>query len=112
PWSAIPGTASGKIPSAVSSAQAVQSPFGASEKIFAPHFRQTLITVIIPAACSSSLLLYCVKFWQILRPKHGDQMARCNKSFRGDQFLKARIVADLIPLGIESQQRGSHPTRT
>jgi hypothetical protein len=25
----------------------VQSPSGASEKIFAPHFRQTLITVII-----------------------------------------------------------------
>src|SRR5437879_9971624 len=41
--------ASGKIPSAVSSAQAVQSPLGALEKIFVPHFRQTLMTLIITA---------------------------------------------------------------
>src|ERR1043166_2350427 len=37
----------GKIPSAVSSIQAVQRPFGASEKIFAPHLRHTLVTLII-----------------------------------------------------------------
>src|SRR5947208_6787085 len=40
-------TASGKIPSAVSSTHAVQSPLGASEKIFAPHLRQILVTLII-----------------------------------------------------------------
>jgi hypothetical protein len=34
-------------PSAVSKTHAVQSPRGASEKIFAPHLRQTLITLII-----------------------------------------------------------------
>src|SRR6266576_6858730 len=39
--------ASGKIPSAVSSTHAVQSPLGASEKIFAPHLRQTLLAVFI-----------------------------------------------------------------
>src|SRR5204862_8301761 len=39
--------ASGEIPSAVSSTHAVQSPLGASEKIFAPHLRQILVTLII-----------------------------------------------------------------
>src|SRR5437899_6032084 len=38
---------SAKTPSAVSSMQPVQSPFGESEKIFAPHFRQILATLII-----------------------------------------------------------------
>src|SRR5206468_8258200 len=38
---------SGEIPSAVSSTHAVQSPLGASEKILAPHFRQTLLAVFI-----------------------------------------------------------------
>ena len=40
-------TVSGKITSAVFSTHLVQSPSGASEKILAPHFRQTLITLII-----------------------------------------------------------------
>jgi hypothetical protein len=36
-----------KLPSAVSSTHPVQSPSGASENIFAPHFRQSLITLAI-----------------------------------------------------------------
>jgi hypothetical protein len=48
PESSTPATgASGRVPSAVSSTQAVQSPFGASEKILAPHLRQILVTLII-----------------------------------------------------------------
>src|SRR6476659_7580337 len=47
PGSPTPATTSGKPPSAVSSTQPVQSPSGASEKIFARHFRQTLITLAI-----------------------------------------------------------------
>src|SRR6266567_1822130 len=47
PGSPTPATGSAKRPSAVSSMQPVQSPFGASEKIFAPHFRQILVTLII-----------------------------------------------------------------
>jgi hypothetical protein len=43
PGSSTPAT----TPSAVSSKHAVQSPLGASEKIFALHLRQTLITLII-----------------------------------------------------------------
>src|SRR5213592_2098751 len=64
----IPATASGKIPSAVSSMHAVQSPFGASEKIFAPHLRQTLITLIIARDSTCVLILYCVELCQRLRP--------------------------------------------
>src|SRR5205809_7837701 len=54
-----PATASGKIPSAVSSMHAVQSPRGASEKIFAPHLRQILVTLIIArdSACVPHLVL-------------------------------------------------------
>src|SRR5206468_4616680 len=64
-----PGTgASGKIPSAVSSTHAVQSPLGASERIFAPHLRQTLITLIIARDSACVPILYCVKFCQRLRP--------------------------------------------
>src|SRR4029077_20000463 len=48
PGSTPPATAaSGKFPSAVFSTHLAQSPSGASEKIFAPHFRQILITLII-----------------------------------------------------------------
>ena len=36
-----------KLPSALFSTHPGQSPSGASEKIFAPHFRQILITLII-----------------------------------------------------------------
>src|SRR5690349_18916813 len=47
PLSTPAAGASGTVPSAVSSTQAVQRPLGASEKIFVPHLRQTLITLII-----------------------------------------------------------------
>src|SRR5207237_10281013 len=59
-------TASGKIPSAVSSMHAVQSPLGASEKIFAPHLRQTLITLIIARDSACVLILYCVELCRVL----------------------------------------------
>src|SRR5215472_420469 len=49
--------ASGEIPSAVSSTHAVQSPFGASEKIFAPHLRQILNTLIIARDSACVLIL-------------------------------------------------------
>src|SRR6266478_7443054 len=60
--------ASGEIPSAVSSTHAVQRPLGASEKIFAPHLRQILITLIMARDSAWVLILYCVKFCQRLRP--------------------------------------------
>src|SRR4030095_3776224 len=60
--------ASGKIPSAVSSTHAVQSPRGASEKIFAPHLRQILITLIMARDSAWVLILYCVEFYYSLRP--------------------------------------------
>src|SRR6058998_1812210 len=66
---------SAKTPSAVSSMQPVQSPFGASEKIFAPHFRQILVTLII-AGDSSRFTLYCVKFGRTLRPNHSNYMTQ------------------------------------
>src|SRR5438132_12926090 len=59
--------ASGKIPSAVSSMHAVQSPRGASEKIFAPHLRQILNTLIIVRDSTCVLILYCVELCQRLR---------------------------------------------
>src|SRR5213593_141651 len=72
PWAtadeSTPATASGEIPSAVSSTHAVQSPRGASEKIFAPHLRQTLITLIIARDSACVLILYCVEFYYSLRP--------------------------------------------
>ena len=47
---ATPATdATGKLPSAIFSTHLGQSPSGASEKILAPHFRQTLITVFTAA---------------------------------------------------------------
>src|SRR6266849_10510700 len=68
-------TGSGKIPSAVSSAQAVQSPLGASEKIFAPHFRQTLVTRIIVVEISC-FTVYCVKFGRTLRANYSNEMTQ------------------------------------
>src|SRR6478672_13759214 len=64
----------GKIPSAVSSTHAVQRPFGASEKIFAPHLRQTLITLIIARDSVCVPILYCVKFCRALYANHGNQI--------------------------------------
>src|SRR4029453_5836769 len=69
-----PATASGKIPSAVSKTQAVQSPLGASEKILAPHLRQTLITLIIARDSVCVLILYCVEFCRALCANHSNQI--------------------------------------
>src|SRR6266566_1444015 len=69
-------TGSGKIPSAVSSTHAVQSPRGASEKIFAPHLRQTLITLIIARDSACVPILYCVKFCPALCANHSNQITQ------------------------------------
>src|SRR5437016_13444759 len=69
-------TASGKIPSAVSSTHAVQSPFGASEKIFAPHLRQILITLIIARDSACVPILYCVKLCRGLCANHSNQITQ------------------------------------
>src|SRR5207248_11087224 len=77
PESPPPATgASGKIPSAVSSTHAVQSPLGASEKIFAPHLRQILNTLIIARDSTCVLILYCVKFCQALCANHSNQITQ------------------------------------
>src|SRR5438309_943591 len=77
PESPTPATgASGKIPSAVSSMHAVQSPLGASEKIFAPHLRQTLITLIIARGSACVLILYCVEFCRVLCANDGNQITQ------------------------------------
>src|SRR5437660_4647086 len=68
--------ASGEIPSAVSSTHAVQSPFGASEKIFAPHLRQILNTLIIGRDSACVLILYCVKFCPALCANHSNQITQ------------------------------------
>src|SRR5205823_12589597 len=71
-----PATASEKIPSAVSSTHAVQSPRGASEKIFAPHLRQTLITLIIARDSACVPILYCVIFCLALCANHSNQISQ------------------------------------
>src|SRR5262249_15772728 len=76
-------TGSGDIPSAVSSTQAVQSPFGASEKIFAPHLRHTLITLIIAPDLACVPILYCVKFCPALCANHTDEIAQLAFDIRG-----------------------------
>jgi hypothetical protein len=65
----------------------VQSPSGASEKIFAPHFPQTLITVAIikerdgesanwgNGDTAHSPIRQLAASFSSLRPDHGDQMA-------------------------------------
>src|SRR6266508_3811503 len=67
---------SGKIPSAVSSTHAVQSPLGASEKILAPHLRQALITLIIARDSACVPILYCVKFCRALFANHSNQITQ------------------------------------
>src|SRR5215831_14056102 len=77
PESPTPATgASGKIPSAASSTHAVQSPFGASDKIFALHLRQTLMTLIIARDSGCVLILYCVKFCLALCANHSNQITQ------------------------------------
>src|SRR6476620_8889214 len=65
---------SGEIPSAVSSTHAVQRPLGASEKIFAPHLRQILNTLIIARDSACVLIFYCVKFCGALCANHSNQI--------------------------------------
>src|SRR6266480_5355642 len=76
PPSSPAATASGKIPSAVSSTHAVQRPLGASEKIFAPHLRQILITLIIARDSSCVLILYCVEFCRVLCANYSNQITQ------------------------------------
>src|SRR5437773_9588806 len=76
PPSSPAATGSGKIPSAVSSTHAVQRPLGASEKILAPHLRQTLITLIIARDSACVSILYCVEFCQVLCANHSRQIAQ------------------------------------
>src|SRR5437016_6725465 len=66
----------GKIPSAVSSTHAVQSPRGASEKIFAPHLRQILNTLIIARDSACVLILYCVELCRVLCANHSNQITQ------------------------------------
>src|SRR5882672_8588979 len=61
---------SGNIPSAVSSTHPVQSSSGASEKIFAPHFRQILIILIIAGELLAHSPMYFVKFYRTLSSYH------------------------------------------
>src|SRR6267143_6687258 len=67
---------SGKMPSAVSSTHAVQRPRGASEKIFAPHLRQTLITLIIARDSACVPILYCVKLCRVLCANYSNQITQ------------------------------------
>src|SRR5262245_45084413 len=76
PQSSPAATASGEIPSAVSSTHAVQSPLGASEKIFAPHLRQTFVTLIIARDSACCLIFYCVQFCRVLCANHGNEIAQ------------------------------------
>src|SRR6266513_4845569 len=65
------------VRSAVSSTQRVHSPSGASEKIFVPHFRQTLVTVIMTGELlAHSPSWYCVKFYRTLSCYYRNYMAQ------------------------------------
>src|SRR4030095_10243134 len=85
---------SAKIPSAVSSTHAVQSPLGASEKILAPHLRQTLITLIIARDSAYVSILYCVEFCRVLCANHSNQItqlaAQRNRRYLETVFFGAR----------------------
>jgi len=80
-----PAATSGKLPSAVSSTQPVQSPSGASERIFAPHFRQTLITLAIGYVATAALGYLCRSMLGLLG---------CE---RGHDVFKARIASQWVP---------------
>src|ERR1700758_2239142 len=93
PGSPTPATASMKIPSAVSSAHAVQSPLGASEKIFAPHFRQTLITLIIARDSVCVPILHCVEFCRLLRASHSNQITQLVLDIAGGRNGMSNFLA-------------------
>src|SRR6476660_3480504 len=88
-----PATASGEIPSAVSSTHAVQSPFGASEKIFAPHLRQILNTLIIARDSACFPILYCVKFCPALCANHSKQIAQLVFDIAGSRNGMSNFLA-------------------
>src|SRR5437016_10641627 len=89
----ISATASGKIPSAVSSMHAVQSPLGASEKIFAPHLRQTLNTLIIARDSACVLILYCVKFYRALCANDSNQITQLVFDIAGSRNGMSNFLA-------------------
>src|SRR5437773_12520047 len=86
-------TASGKIPSAVSSMHAVQSPLGASEKIFAPHLRQILNTLIIARDSACVSILYCVKFCSALCANHSNQITQLVFDIAGSRNGMSNFLA-------------------
>ena len=75
PESSPPTTdASASRPRPLSRRQPGQPPSGASVGISAPHFGQNLSTLVIigePLVCSP---VYCVKFYQRLRPDHRNNL--------------------------------------
>src|SRR5206468_12582269 len=76
PQSSPAATAPESALTAVSSTQPVQSPSGASERIFVPHFRQALITLIMIGALAKCSLLYFAKFYRTLSSYYRDEMAQ------------------------------------
>src|SRR5215471_14331290 len=76
PPSSPAATGSEEIPTAASSTHAVQSPLGASERIFAPHLRQTLITLIIARDSACVSIWYCVKICRVLCANHSNQITQ------------------------------------
>src|SRR5215475_7584142 len=108
-------TASDSIPTAASSTHAVQRPLGASEKIFAPHLRQTLITLIIARDVASVAILYCVKFCPVLCANDSNQVTQFvfdigrSRDGIGDFLTQQRLIA--LPKSIKSLRNGvlSHP---
>src|SRR2546421_11398156 len=94
PESPTPATGeSGKIPSAVSSTHAVQSPLGASEKILAPPLRQTLITLIIARDSACVPILYCVKFCPALCANHSNQITQLVFDIAGSRNGMSNFLA-------------------
>src|SRR5215475_2029122 len=96
PPSSPAATVSEKIPSAVSSTHAVQSPFGASEKILAPHLRQILNTLIIARDSACVSILYCVKFCPALCANHSNQITQLVFDIaRGRNGMQVKLATPL-----------------
>ena len=92
-------------PSPVSNRQAVQSPSGASAKISAPHFRQTLGALLICGESSVALpIVYCAEFYHTLRSQHSDQMAQLIFDIAGngnsvtDFFAQQNLITVAKPM--------------
>src|SRR6266481_76425 len=107
PESPTPATGeSGKIPSAVSKTHAVQSPRGASEKIFAPHLRQTLITLIIARDSACVLILYCVEFCPALCANHGNQITQLVFDIAGSRNGIGNFLAQQRLIALPKSMKG------